>query len=158
MTTLVVHIAEAAAEAGEQVAIVDTEPRHDAMTLCIIDTAPHAAPDATRVARAVDGVVIPCRPTAFDRAAAGNAVDIIKAAGTPAVFVLSAGPFRAPETAESRPILSDYGLRVAPVTLTERRAFARAVATGRAVTEFEPDGKAAEEVRTLWPWLKEPLS
>ncbi|CDI04580.1 hypothetical protein BN873_p10024 [Candidatus Competibacter denitrificans Run_A_D11] len=24
------------------------------MTLCIIDTAPHAAPDATRVARAVD--------------------------------------------------------------------------------------------------------
>ncbi|WP_320411714.1 hypothetical protein [Candidatus Competibacter denitrificans] len=54
MTTLVVHIAEAAAEAGEQVAIVDTESRHDAMTLCIIDTAPHAAPDATRVARAVD--------------------------------------------------------------------------------------------------------
>ena len=76
-------------------------------------------------------------------------MDIIKAAGTPAVFVLSAGPFRAPETAESRPILSDYGLRVAPVTLTERRAFARAVATGRAVTEFEPDGKAAEKVRTL---------
>jgi len=47
------------------------------------------------------------------------------------------------------PILSDYGLRVAPVTITERRAFARAVATGRAVTEFEPDGKAAEKVRTL---------
>src|SRR5487761_391589 len=28
---------------------VMTAARHDAMTLCIIDTAPHAAPDAARV-------------------------------------------------------------------------------------------------------------
>lgn len=190
-TTLVVHIAVAAAEAGEHVAIADTDSqqsatvwsqarpqptpvvatapaadldrvlaaaRHDAMTLCIVDTAPHAAPDAARVARAVDLVVIPCRPTAFDIASASNAVDIINAAGALAVFVLSACPFRAPETAESRTILSGYGLPIAPVAITDRRAFARAVATGRAVTEFEPDGKAAEEIRSLWLWLKEQLS
>ena len=40
--------------------------RDDAMTLCIIDTAPHAAPDAARVAALAGLVVIPCRPTAFD--------------------------------------------------------------------------------------------
>ena len=34
------------------------------------------------------------------------------------------------------------------------RAFARAVASGRAVTEFESNGKAAEEIRALWEWLK----
>ena len=56
--------------------------RHDAMTLCIIDTAPHAAPDAARVAALADLVVIPCRPTAFDLAAAGSAVEIVKAAGS----------------------------------------------------------------------------
>src|SRR5271165_3907889 len=39
--------------------------RHDAMTLCIIDTAPHAVPDAARVAAIADLVVIPCRPSAF---------------------------------------------------------------------------------------------
>jgi chromosome partitioning protein len=189
-TTLVVHIAVAAAEAGERVVIVDTDrqqsatiwgearsqlipvvatasatdldrvldaSRHDAMTLCIVDTAPHAAPDAARVARAVDLVVIPCRPTAFDIASAGNAVDIIKAAGARAVFVLSACPFRAPEIIETRTVLSDYGLALAPITITDRRAFARAVATGRAVTEFEPDGKAADEIRTLWQWLKEQI-
>jgi len=49
--------------------------RHDAMTLCIVDTAPHAAPDAARVARAADLVIIPCRPTAFDLAAAAAAVE-----------------------------------------------------------------------------------
>lgn len=70
--------------------------RHDAMTLCILDTAPHAAPDAARAAEAADLVVIPCRPTAFDVAAAPAAVEIVKAAGKRAVFVLSACPFPRP--------------------------------------------------------------
>lgn len=127
---------------------------HDSMTLCIIDTAPHAAPDAARVAQVADLVVIPCRPTAFDLAAVGNAVEIVRAAKVPAVLVLSACPPRSPEIAEAREVLEGYGLPVAPMEITERRAFARAVATGRAVTEFEANGKAAEEIRALWQWLK----
>lgn len=131
--------------------------RGEAMSLCIIDTAPHAAPDAARVARLADLVVIPVRPTAFDIAAAGSAVDIVEAAGVRAVFVLSACPFRSPEIAETRAVLAGYGLPVAPTEITDRRAFARAVASGRAVTEFESSGKAAEEIRALWFWLKETL-
>jgi chromosome partitioning protein len=131
--------------------------RHDAMTLCIIDTAPHAAPDAARVVGAADLVVIPCRPTAFDLAAVGAAVEIVKAASARAVFVLSACPFRAPEIGETRAVLERFGISVAPVEITDRRAFSRAVATGRAVTEFDSDGKAAEEIRDLWNWIKEQL-
>lgn len=132
--------------------------RHDAITLCIIDTAPHAAPDAARVARAADLVLIPCRPTAFDLAAAGSAVDIVRAAAAPAAFILSACPFRAPEIVETRAVLTNrYGLPVAPVEITDRRAFARAIATGRAVTEFDSHGKAAEEIRSLWRWIKEQM-
>lgn len=189
-TTLVVHTAVAAHEAGEKVVVIDTDPQksatvwgearsHDApvvataaaaelprvldvarqerMTLAIVDTAPHAAPDAARIVRAVDLVVIPCRPTAFDIAAAGSAVDIVKAAKVPAVFVLSACPSRSPEIAETRTVLAQYGLPIAPVEIVDRRAFARAVATGRAVTEFETSGKAAGEIRTLWSWLKEQM-
>lgn len=143
--------------AAAELDAVMTAARHDAMTLCIIDTAPHAAPDAARVVRAADLVVIPCRPTAFDLAAAGSAVEIVKAAKVRAVFVLSACPFRSPEIAETRAVLASYGLLVAPVEITDRRAFARAVATGRAVTEFEDRGKAAEEIRALWKWLKEQM-
>ena len=131
--------------------------RHDAMTLCIIDTAPHAAPDAARVASLTDLVVIPCRPTAFDLAAAGSAVEIVKAAEARAVFVLSACPLRAPEIAETRAVLEGYGFPVAPVTISERRAFARAVASGKAVTEFEGEGKAAAETRALWNWFREQM-
>lgn len=127
------------------------------MTLCIIDTAPHAAPDAARVAQVADLVVIPCRPTAFDLAAVGSAVEIVRAAGVRAVLVLSACPSRSPEVGEARGVLEGYGFPVAPVEITERRAFARAVASGRAVTEFEANGKAAEEIRALWHWLKEQM-
>jgi hypothetical protein len=74
------------------------------------------------------------------------------------VFVLSACPFRAPEIAETRTVLEGFGLPIAPVAITDRRAFARAVATGRAVTEFESEGKAAEEIRELWHWLKRELT
>ena len=189
-TTLAVHTAVAATEAGESVVVIDTDPQKSAtvwgdarsqevpivataaaselgrvleaadqerMTLAIVDTAPHAAPDATRIVRAVDLVAIPVRPTAFDIAAAGSAVDIVKAAGVRAVFVLSACPFRSPEIAETRTVLAEYGLPIAPVEILDRRAFARAVATGRAVTEFESDGKAATEIRALWAWLKEQM-
>ena len=189
-TTLAVHTAVAATEAGESVVVIDTDPQKSAtvwgdarsqeapivataaaselgrvleaadqerMTLAIVDTAPHAATDATRIVRAGDLVALPVRPTAFDIAAAGSAVDIVKAAGVRAVFVLSACPFRSPEIAETRTVLAEYGLPIAPVEIIDRRAFARAVATGRAVTEFESDGKAATEIRALWAWLKEQM-
>jgi ATPases involved in chromosome partitioning len=132
--------------------------REEQMTVAIVDTAPHAAPDAARIVRSVDLVVIPCRPSAFDIAAVSGAVDIVKAAGSRAVFVLSACPTRSPEVAETREILFGYGFPIAPVEIMERRAFARAVATGRAVTEFESNGKAANEIRMLWEWLQEQMA
>lgn len=129
--------------------------RGDKADVFIVDTAPHAGPEATRIARAVDFVAIPCRPSAFDIAAIKNAVNIVRAAGTKAAFVLSACPFRMPEIVEARDTLLQYGLPVAPVQITDRRAFSRAVSSGRAVTEFEENGKAAEEINALWAWTKE---
>ncbi len=129
----------------------------DRMSLAIVDTAPHTAPDAARIAELVDLVVIPCRPAAFDLAAVSNAIQIVRAAKKKAVLVLSACPFRSPEIAETRTVLSEYGLPVCPFDITDRRAFARAVATGRAVTEFEAEGKASQEIHALWNWLKEQM-
>lgn len=190
-TTLAVHTAVAAHEAGETAVLIDTDPQRSAtvwgdarqsaapvvatagaaeldrvlaaargegMSLAIVDTAPHAVPEAARIARAADLIAIPCRPSAFDLAAAEAAVRIVTAAKAKAVFVLSACPFRAPEIAETRQALGGHGLPIAPIEITDRRAFARAVATGRAVTEFEGDGKAAGEIRALWAWLQEQMA
>ena len=50
-----------------------------------------------------------------------------------------------------------YGLPIVPGEITDRRTFARAVTTGSAVTEFEAEGRAAEEIRALWAWIKDTL-
>src|SRR5579863_3414973 len=126
---------------------------HDGIGLLIVDSAPHASPDAPQIARAADAVLIPCRPSMFDLAAVGSAVEIVRAAGVPAALVLNECPPRAPEVAVARQALGNFGLPVAAVEIAERRAFSRAVATGRAVTEFESHGKAAEEIRALWGWI-----
>lgn len=148
------HVAVGASELEDVLAAA----RNDGMTLALIDTAPHAAPAATKASAAADLVVIPCRPSAFDVGAAGAAVGIARAARRPFTFVLNACPARAPETAETRRALRDLGESIAPIAIGDRRAFSRAVASGQAVTEFDAEGKAAREVRALWKWLKESLA
>ncbi len=85
----------------------------------------------------------------FDLAAVGSAVEIVRAAGVPAALVLDECPARAPEVAAARDALGNFGLPTAAIEIAERRAYSRAVATGRAVTEFEAQGKAADEIRAL---------
>lgn len=146
----------ATAQAGELAAVLDAA-ESEGITLAIIDAPPHAAPAAGQIARRADLVLIPVRPSAFDLAAVPAAVDIVRASKSPAAFVLSACPFRAPETAETREALAAYGLPIVPIEITDRRAFARAISSGTAVTEFEATGKAAEEIRGLWAWISSTL-
>ena len=189
-TTLAVHLAVAAEQAGEKVCLIDIDPqasagawyqrreeetpivvtvlaaelprvleaaKEEGITFAILDTAPHSKPQAATATAVSDLVLIPCRPTAFDLAAAASSAELVRASGKPAAFILNACPPRAPEVAEAFEFLSVYELPRAPVTIGERRAFARAVATGRAVTEFEADGKAAQEIQGLFNWIKETM-
>jgi len=74
----------------------------------------------------------------------------VRAAGVPAALVLNECPARTPEIAAAREALGNFGLPVAAVEIAERRAFPRAVA-GRAVTEFEAQGKAARASAWVTP-------
>jgi chromosome partitioning protein len=132
-----------------------TQPAH--VTLAVIDTAPHATPGVDTIAATADFLLIPCRPTAFDLAAIAASVQVAKAAAKPAAFVLNACDARAPEVAEAHDVLTSHALPVAPVPIGHRRAFSRAIASGRAVTEFEANGKAAEEITQLWKWIRQQI-
>lgn len=142
---------------AQDLADVMTAARNDGMTYLMIDSAPHAAPSAGRVAMAADLIVIPVRPNAFDLAALPATIDIVKASGKPAVFVLSACPTRGADASEAADVLASYGFPVCSTYIYERRAYARAVVSGRAVAEFEPNGKAANEINNLWTWIKEQM-
>lgn len=117
--------------------------------LVIVDTAPHAGPDAVDVAKLASRVLIPVRPGVFDLAAARQTIEIVREAGVDSMLVLSACPHRAPEVPMAREALALSGLSVAETQIVDRRSFSRAIQTGRAVSEFEPDGKASEEIRAL---------
>jgi len=181
-TTLAVHIAVAASK-HEQVIIIDTDPQGSATawgqarkskpptvhkaspsalaeairkadgTLAIIDTPPHTVPGMDVVASAVDLLLIPCRPSAFDLVAISSSVQIAKAAGTPAAFILNGCNHRSPEMKEAIKVLERHGFPICPVAPGQRTPFVRAISTGRAVSEFEPRGRAAEEIEGLWKWI-----
>lgn len=124
----------------------------------LIDTAPHAAEDARTVAGLVDLVVIPTRPAILDLRAIRATVEIVQRAGARAVIVLNSCPAargiaEASVTSEARTVLAAYGLPVAPVAIIQRAALTHALNDGRAVTEYEPNGKAADELRSLWRWI-----
>lgn len=186
-TTLAVHMAIVAQQDHQRVKVWDADPQGSAVTFAkargdktglvepanatrlasvigkhkgvsIIDTAPHSAPDAAIVARLADLILIPCRPWAFDLAAMRATTDLTRASGAKTVFVLNACPTKAPEVVQIRRLLGSYGIPTAITEITDRRAYARAVAMGQSVTEFEPRGKAAEEMRSLWREVKRWLS
>jgi chromosome partitioning protein len=75
------HLAKAIAGAGQR-----------GITLCIVDTPPHAGQFAYLVAEAVDFNLIPCRPAPFDLRAIGKTVDIIAQLNPPAGIVINAAP------------------------------------------------------------------
>jgi chromosome partitioning protein len=49
--------------------------------------------------------------------------------------------------------LSRRGAQVAPCSLAQRAAFAHGVIDGRTAQEFEPNGKAAQEIDQIYKWL-----
>lgn len=122
-------------------------------TLAILDTAPHSQGDALAAAKAADFILIPCRPGILDLRAIGATVQIAQLAGKPAAVVLNACPPQGRALAdEAEQAVKGYGVTVAPVRLVQRAAYAHSLAAGQTAQEYEPGGKAAEEISQLYTW------
>jgi chromosome partitioning protein len=130
----------------------------DNVDYVIVDTAPHAEATAADAARAADAVVIPSRPSVLDLEAIGATVDIVRAVRRPAAIILNACPARSPVIEQARAALGAYELPICPTAIIQRVALAYALIDGRSVTEFEPEGKASQEIRATWKWIANRLS
>jgi chromosome partitioning protein len=122
--------------------------------LAIIDTPPHADIMAREACRAAELLLIPCRPRAFDLDAVRTTAELAAASNKPAFLIFMAGPPRAPLVyREAGQLVEQFGLKVAPVMLPERAAFHHSVGAGKTAPEIEPQGKAAEDISSLWAWI-----
>jgi chromosome partitioning protein len=117
-----------------------------------IDTPGRDEPSVAAAIRIADFCVIPCRPTPADMKATPATIATIRRLAKPAAFVLSQTPPRGFRIKEAEIGLAVLG-PVAPVTVVSRNVFQDAQGAGLGVGEFEPGGKAAQEIDELWGWL-----
>jgi chromosome partitioning protein len=118
----------------------------------LIDTPGRDEPATAAAIRASDFCIIPCRPTPGDMKATPATVGTVKRLGKPAAFVLTQTPPRGSRITEADKGLGMLGM-VAPVRIVQRSAYQDAQGMGLGVTEYEPDGKAAAEIKELWSWI-----
>jgi chromosome partitioning protein len=144
-------VAGPATDAGKAIAAAER-------TWVFVDTAPAIDADARAVVEAVDFCLIPTRPAILDLRAIADTIDIVRDARKPGAIVLNfcppgRGMAEAGLVGEARRALQVYSLPVAPVAITQRVSLSHALAGGQAITEFEPHGRAAEEIGRLWRWV-----
>jgi chromosome partitioning protein len=102
--------------------------------LIFIDTPGRDEPATAAAIRASDLCIIPCRPTPGDMKATPATIATINRLKKDAAFILTQTPARSYRNGEAERGLSMLGM-----------------------TEFEPDGKAAQEIRDLWKWIGKKL-
>jgi len=130
--------------------------RHNSFDFVFIDTPGRDEPSTATAIRAADFCIIPCRPTPADMKATPPTVATINRLNKPVAFVLTQTPPRSYRIKEAENGLSVLGM-VAPVRIVLRNAYQDAFGAGLGVTEYEPEGKAAEEIRALWKWVAKKL-
>ncbi len=123
-----------------------------------IDSAPHSDQVAMAAAESADLILIPCRAGILDIRAIAMTAKIAKIAGKPAFVILNALPPQATSLiAEARDAVAVHGLELAPVAIHQRAAYAHSLIDGHVAMEFDPKGKAAAEITTLYDWLEKQL-
>jgi chromosome partitioning protein len=125
-------------------------------SLVIIDTAGTDTPLVSAAIAAADYCLIPARPTPADLEATQPTLQAIYATRRNFAFILNQAPVRSSRTSEAVSALRMLGI-IAEPPITQRNDHQDAIGNGLGVTEFNSEGKAAEEVRSLWRWIKNKL-
>jgi len=122
-------------------------------TLAIIDTPAGESTSTADVIRAADLCLIPARPSPTDIEATHPTLDAIRKSDKQFAFVLNQAPVRSYRPTQAATTLNKLGVLALPY-IVQRNDHQDALGAGLAVSEFAPEGKAAEEIRALWDWIK----
>lgn len=146
------HPAVVSAQAARLPNLLEQAARQKAQ-LVLIDSAPNADSASLTAARAADLILIPCRPAAFDLNAIGTTLNLATVAKRPAFVLLNAVPPQGRLGEEAAAVLRRAGVQVATPRLHHLVAFSHAVNDGRTAQEYDPQSRAASEVKELFVWV-----
>jgi chromosome partitioning protein len=152
---------------GDTPAVVSAQPSRLSIVLqeaercgaefAIIDTSPNSESASLAAARAADLILIPCRPHLFDLQAVGTTIELARIANKPFAIVLNAVPAQGRLGQETAAVLQKFSVTTAPIQLGHRAAYYHCLTRGQVASEYDPLGKAAEEVFDLYRWVKAQL-
>mgnify|MGYP000279870464 CR=1 FL=1 len=94
----------------------------------------------------------------FDIHSVDQTLQTVKQVGSQCALIRTCGPPQGKETEEAKGIAEQLGSNFCPVLIGNRKAFYRAQSEGLAVQEFEPDGKAAAEIKALYLYVRDELT
>jgi chromosome partitioning protein len=134
------QVLEAAAKGGADLAVIDT---------------PGKSTDALiAAAKAADFVLMPIQPQLFDIETLQNLKEVLTIAGNPHASVLvNRAPIQGKRHTETQEAAASYGFDVCPVVVFARTAHGDAGNVGKAAAEYEPTGKAAQEMKELYSYI-----
>jgi len=128
-------------------------------TLVILDTPPRTSEATLEAVRASDLVLVPVRPIINDMETLPALRELVTLAGSPPTFVLiNAAPPQGTLYLEAQRAAESMGFQVCPIVLHQRAAYGYAPGGGQGVTEYEPAGKAADEIRALYKFTQKLLN
>jgi chromosome partitioning protein len=122
--------------------------------LAIIDTAGRTNDAANAAARAADLILVPLQPSLIDLKTLGATLDIIRIAGNkPTRALLARVKASGTRHEDTTTWLIEQGVEVCPASLGERVTYQDAYAQGLGVSEAEPSGKAALEIKNVYLYV-----
>ena len=117
-----------------------------------IDTPGVDSAGALAALRAADLALIPCRPTPADLRAFKPTLAAVYRLDKSFAFILNQAPPRSYRVRDASDGLAALGM-LADVAVISRNDHQDALGMGQGVTEFNPSGQAADEIRRLWAWV-----
>jgi chromosome partitioning protein len=118
----------------------------------LIDTPGVDSPNNKAIIASSDFCLIPCRPSPADLRGMRPTLDAIQRLGKAFAFVLSQAPAKSFRVRDSAEGLHMLGL-LADTVIVMRNDHQDAIGSGQGVTELNPTGQAADEIRRLWQWI-----
>jgi chromosome partitioning protein len=120
------------------------------VTLALLDTPGAEGAASSAAMRVADLNIVPSRPSLFDLWASARARAALEGIGAEFVFLLNqCPPAQTARVQDGVEALEEMGRLISPLILA-RVEYQDAARRGRGVTELNPSGGAAQEVRGLW--------
>jgi chromosome partitioning protein len=124
--------------------------------LVFLDGPGKSAEVTIEAAKAANIVLVPAQPTIDNLETLPAVRDLLRVAGDkPALVIVSNAPIQGSRHIQAKESIESMGFTMCPVVVFHRAAFHDAPLSGLGVQEYEPDGKAAQEITELYKYISE---